>query len=390
MKILHFISRLGAGGAERVLLMLMREQLAAGHEVHWCALNGGNTAAERLVGFPEPTVLHYSFSRRDVSGRRRCSRQIDSLVNEVRPDIVHSHLWPVSRIVEKSLPHPKPVHVVHVQDTLPWLWENDWRSRMDRWYTAKLFEGQGRRTFFLAVSQSTLEQTRAALGFPAERFLKVLNPVDPLLAERLIEIPRDRPHGADLERPVRIGTASRLEPSKGIDRLIQAVAELRAKGIAVECRIAGHGSDRQRLESMAEEGVHFLGDCPDIVEVLEQFDIFVLPSLGSEGLSLAQLEAMISGIPVVVTDVAGAKEAARDGIDGLVVEAGDTAALTIALESLVRDADLRRRLGSSARRRVAKEFTAERMTGEVERIYELLLHPEKISRPMLSLTPTPV
>ena len=374
MKIIHFISRLGAGGAERILLMLMREQLAAGHEVHWCAMNGGRTPADRLEGVPAPTVMHYSFSRRDWKGRARWSKKLASLIDEVEPDIVHSHLWPVSRFVERSLRRPKPNHVVHVHDTLPWLWESDWRSRMDRWCTAKLFRGEERRTRFLAVSQATLDQTRVALDYSAERFLKVLNPVDPRLAERLIRIPRGlSPAGED--EVVRIGVASRLEPSKGIDRLIQAVDKLRSKGLSIECLIAGQGSDRNRLQSMAGGGVRFLGECQDIVEVLERLDIFVLPSLSSEGLSLAQLEAMISGIPVVVTDVAGAKEAARDGIDGLVVKAGDTEALADALERLVCSADVRRQFGKSARQRVAEEFTADRMCEQVEREYRKLAAP---------------
>jgi glycosyltransferase involved in cell wall biosynthesis len=105
----------------------------------------------------------------------------------------------------------------------------------------------------------------------------------------------------------------------------------------------------------------------------EALDIFVLPSLDSEGLSLAQLEAMAAALPVIVTDVAGATEATRHKVEGLVVNPGDHSALRDALRALIRDAAQRRAMGDAGRERVRVSFDAPSMAEEVTRQYQSLL-----------------
>jgi len=84
--------------------------------------------------------------------------------------------------------------------------------------------------------------------------------------------------------------------------------------------------------------------------MLQQTDIFVLPSLSREGLPLALVEAMACGLPIVATTVGGIPEVVEDGVNGLLCPPGDSACLARKLLSLVEDPEERIRLGRSARR----------------------------------------
>src|SRR5690606_20106659 len=126
----------------------------------------------------------------------------------------------------------------------------------------------------------------------------------------------------------------RLEPYKGYSYLIEAMSTIPAseRPLAV---VAGDGPERQRLESQAatagvQDDVRFLGNRSDIPRLLAAADIFVLPSLW-EGLPLAVLEAMASGLPPVVTRVGGNAEIIEDGKSGLLVPPADTQALAESL-----------------------------------------------------------
>ena len=92
--------------------------------------------------------------------------------------------------------------------------------------------------------------------------------------------------------------------------------------------------------------------------IYQQAHIFVLPSQ-SEGMSIALLEAMASGLPVIVTDTGGTDELVTEGVNGMVVPWADRAALTKALLVLIDDAKLRHRMGTSSREKSAQFSWAE-------------------------------
>ncbi len=164
---------------------------------------------------------------------------------------------------------------------------------------------------------------------------------------------------------------------KGLEHLIDAVAELRQIGIRFELRIAGSGSLLDGLKQRASRAgvadeVAFTGHVEDMPAFYHQLDLFVLPSL-SEGLPLTVLEAMASGLPVVATNVGGTAEALRDGIDGFVVPPGDVAALISAISRLHESPELRRQMGAAGRARVVAEFSRERVAREVVEVYHRVL-----------------
>ena len=114
--------------------------------------------------------------------------------------------------------------------------------------------------------------------------------------------------------------------------------------------------------------VHFLGSRRDVPDLLNAMDIFVLPSY-SEGVSLALLEAMAAGLPVIATAVGGLPEVVEDGATGLLIPPRDAAALARALTRLLADPAWAKTLGDQARLHVREHFSLERLGLEINEIY---------------------
>lgn len=170
-----------------------------------------------------------------------------------------------------------------------------------------------------------------------------------------------------------IGTVGRLEPRKGTDTLLAAVAALRAEHPNVALVVVGEGPLRAELAARAEQlgiasVVRFLGDRTDVDEILAALDVFVLPSR-TEGMSNALLEAMAMGLPVVATAVGGTPEVIGDGRSGLLVPADDAAAMTAAIGRVLADPAHGRGLGEAARAVVEERYGARSMVRRLEGIY---------------------
>lgn len=203
-------------------------------------------------------------------------------------------------------------------------------------------------------------------------------------------------HGVDIERfapraavesasacPV-ILAVGRLVPKKGYPVLIDALAELAAKGVDFRCRVVGGGGMREELEARIGTAglagkVELLGarTHEEVKEEYAKADLFVQSSVvvaggDRDGVPNSVLEAMATGLGVVGTDVAGIPEVILDGETGLVVPAGDRVALAAAIESLLTDTALRARLGGAARRKVEDELARDECSRAVaQRFWEL-------------------
>jgi glycosyltransferase involved in cell wall biosynthesis len=170
---------------------------------------------------------------------------------------------------------------------------------------------------------------------------------------------------------------ARLVPVKGHGDLIEAAARLAARGIVYELWLAGDGPERAAIERrIGERGlsnrVQLLGTVPHAA-LLGMYrdgraDCVVLSSL-YEGLSVALVEAMAHGVPVIATGVGGVPELLEDGA-GVLVPPSDADALTEALERVLGSATLRAELAQAGRRRVATEFEIHAITRELAQRFE--------------------
>lgn len=210
-----------------------------------------------------------------------------------------------------------------------------------------------RMSSVLTVSEDLARQI-GSLGVSAQHLHVVPNGVDGRFR------PADRTSARkELELPVEgvlVLFVGLLVQVKGLDHLLDALLQL--TDLPFGCVLVGDGPLRERLGDRArteglEDRVQFAGrrSALEIPSWMAAADILVLPSL-SEGRPNVVLEAHACALPVVATNVGGTPELLEDGVNGLLVAAGDSDALAGALRRLVTDRDLRLRLGEAARERI--------------------------------------
>ena len=173
---------------------------------------------------------------------------------------------------------------------------------------------------------------------------------------------------------------------KGFEYAVRACAELASAGIPVSLDILGgepdwgEPSERDRLLALSAalglgERVRLHG-CVEPNEVRDRLraaDTYLQSSL-SEGHPTALVEAMACGLPIVATDCGGTREALTSGVEGILVAPRDWRGMAEALRTLLRDPDMRKRMGRAGRARVEAEFELERQTGEFVALYREVLH----------------
>jgi len=157
----------------------------------------------------------------------------------------------------------------------------------------------------------------------------------------------------------------RLESVKGWEAILWVARRITRRHPNVRFLFVGNKEGKAVRETPQ---IRFLGFRRDVRNILAVSDINVLFS-AAEGLPNTVMEAMAAGLPVVASDVGGVSCLVKDGKTGLLVPRGDEKALEAALERLIGDATLRRRLGEAGRRLVKEEFSWERIAGQYERLF---------------------
>jgi glycosyltransferase involved in cell wall biosynthesis len=185
-----------------------------------------------------------------------------------------------------------------------------------------------------------------------------------------------------------VGTTGRLEEVKNQQLLIEAAARLVPKYPRLRIVLVGDGGRRAALEELRgrlglERRVVFAGACDDVPAWLGVLDVFALPS-HAEGTSVALLEAMAVGLPVVATRVGGSPDLVEDGACGRLTPPGDADALARALDGLLASPQLRREYGGAARARACERHTVERTVADYRTLYESLAPTPAWARPSAS------
>lgn len=243
-----------------------------------------------------------------------------------------------------------------------------WRHAVSRWAARRVDQ-------IVALSTETSRNLQA-WGFPASRIEVIFNGVDMAKFTGQENVPEFHSR-LPANRPLLV-TVGRLVPAKGYDLLLSAWASITAGSSQGTLVILGDGPLRQDLEADArdhglEGRVIFAGLSRDIPGWLAHADIYVSSSR-TEGMSNALLEAIASGLPVVATRVGGAEDVVTHGENGLLVKPGEAGELQRAMERLLKDEDLRLRMGRSGRSRAQREFAIEPITTRYEDLFRRAIH----------------
>ncbi len=179
------------------------------------------------------------------------------------------------------------------------------------------------------------------------------------------------PHDAYL-----VGLCAYMRPEKAHGDLLRAVAALVAAGLDVKCLLIGDGPQRPPIEAQIaalglQPHVRITGFRDDVRQLIASCDVMAIVSHHVETFSLAALEAMALGKPMVMSAIGGAAEQVAHGENGLLFERGHIAALTAALRSLMGSV-ARHRMGGQARRTVLRQFSLATMTDAYAALFERL------------------
>lgn len=224
-----------------------------------------------------------------------------------------------------------------------------------------------------AVSDKTREDLIRYEKIRREKIITVPNGIDGRLFETRIDPGvKKKELGISGRYPI-LGIGARLVRIKGIEYLLGAVSRLRKRYPRILLVIAGTGPWEETLRSTAgelgvEDHVVFIGARMDMPELLNMFDLYVLPSL-SEGMPLALLEAMAAGCPIVATNVGGIPNIITDGYNGMLIEPKDEEALAKAIIDMMGDDSKRNRFRERGRLLYEQRYSAVAMTKTYERLY---------------------
>jgi glycosyltransferase involved in cell wall biosynthesis len=216
-------------------------------------------------------------------------------------------------------------------------------------------------TFYIAVSEADVRLGIDRLGIPKSKISCIHNGMPDIEPKA-----RARPGQTVI-------MVARNDFPKDYACLIKAIEH-----IPVTLRCVGRDTDTDRFKKMAYdaigksvEKIEFMGVRSDVSDLLSSSNIFVLSSR-FEGLPLSIIEAMRAGLPVITSDVGGCSELVKEGINGLLVKAGDIEALRKAIGSLAADFEMQRKFGEASRAIYERKFSSARMVSDIIGVYNKL------------------
>ncbi len=203
--------------------------------------------------------------------------------------------------------------------------------------------------------------------------INLFNPtLDRVLSKKRIGIPANK---------LVIGYVGRISKEKNIKVLLEAFKSLKDQQ-QVYLLIVGDGPEEQTAKFKSLENCAITGFKQDVNNYLKAMDIFVMPSL-TETTSLATLEAMATGLPVIVSKIGFIKDYVKKDYNGLFFPKNSAKILAAKLEKLLQDQTLREKLGRNARKTVIYSFSWERSINRIRKLilncYNETLHPSRVA-----------
>lgn len=363
MRIVYVIDSLKVGGAEMLLLDMLRTYGDQGHRLAVAYFTPGPLEREvTALGVPA-----FRVSRNGLADPTALPRLLGFIRRE-RPDVVHTHLRKSDLVGQLAAALAGvPVRVSSIHNTDPWR-RKAALSRINR-----LLNSPCQRV--IAVSQEVHDYLLATHAYPPEKLVTIDNGIDLARFDPQRQPPADlaAAWGLDPTAPT-IGVIGRLEPQKGHSVLLEAAVRVTRELGEARFLVIGDGPLRTQLEArrsgLGLDGrVIFTGVLRDIPATLAALDLVAFSSLW-EGLPVTMLEAMAMARPVVATAVGGIPGVLCDGENGVLVRAGDPEALAHGLLRVLRDPQLARRLGQQAREVVLQHYSAQTMHRRILDLYQ--------------------
>jgi glycosyltransferase involved in cell wall biosynthesis len=358
---LTFITyHLNVGGAERQLYYLIRELDKTKYSIYLITLWPGDVMQRQFEAAGATVVPIHKTWKFDLTLFFRLTK----FIRRVRPDVVHCQLYTANiwgRIAAVLAGCKKIIVSERNCDEL-------WKTRI-HFGVERILNRYA--TTFLGNSQRVCSYSEEKLHLPKGTYRLMYNGVDTTEFR-----PREAAIPAPNTGPV-IGTVANLHPRKDLGSFLRMAARLLERFPDARFRVIGRGPEKDTLIQLArklgiEERVDITWASDNVRDIYHSFDVFVLSSV-HEGFANVIIEAMASGLPVVATDVGGAREAIEEGQTGFVVPTGDPEILAERVGRILEDPLLSAKMGRAGRNRAVQQFSLRAMVRRYDDLYDKLI-----------------
>jgi glycosyltransferase involved in cell wall biosynthesis len=375
MKILHIIPNLKKGGAERIVIDIVRN------------LSQKNENTVKLVLFDDKIeyevddikkLIEIVPSKVELSITKKHQISILELQNTIelfQPDSIHSHLFE-AEIVSRSCTFPKAKWFTHSHDRMSSLnnlnlfsikSKRDLTNYFEKRYLLKCYRKNGGNNF-IAISEDILYFLKSVLPNHMQSIQLLQNAIDLKRFEKPMDFNKVRDNA--VFNMVSIG---RLDKNKNHQFLIDVVLDLKNRKIPVDLTIVGEGNQRSALQEKISRldlsnQISLVGSQEKVEAFLWNADLYIHSAI-TEGFGLTLIEAMACGLPVVCTDGRGNRDLIHEGENGFMVGERDPKLLADKIELLLKNDNLRLEMGEKARK-FAQGFGMEKYVESLLLLYK--------------------
>lgn len=374
-KIAYVIDGLSMGGAERLMVPILKHLSRPNFDAYVCALQSkdGNLMADEIRALGIPVSCLDIKQLRDWNALPRLIKYL----NENEVDLVHTQLEfanILGNIAARFLRLPS-VCTIHVMPSLDVKAKSKLHQKLE-WFVLNHFcervisVSEEAREYHLQISGAATSRVSTIYnGIDLSNFLSLDRELERVEVRTELAIPSD----ANL-----LTTVAVLRPQKGIEYMIRALPAVLASNPNTYYLVVGDGPHRNLLVEEANKSnvgnrVIFIGMRKDVARLLSASDVFVLPTL-TEALPTVLAEAMAAKLPIVASRVGGVPEMITDGQNGYLVEPEDVKSLAQACIDLLVSPEKRTAMSAEGWKIVNQKFNIEKQVDQLEVLYLDQLH----------------
>lgn len=331
-----------------------------GYDIHVISLGNGEYEGVNVHCLDVTDNVMKKASDRNKLQYIKKIKRVKELVNEIKPDILHAHYATSYGLLGALADYHPYIISAWGSDVYDFPIKSPVHKMMLKYNLKKA-------DYIFSTSNVMKEETQKYTNKNIE--------VTPFG----VDINRFAPRRTEKDEVV-IGTIKTLEEKYGIQYLVKAFAQLKDRNpdMNLKLRIGGKGSQEDYLKGLCRDlkiynDVTFLGfvNPDDVVKEFQNFDIAVFPStLDSESFGVAAVEAESCGTPIVVSEVGGLMESTKPGITSLVAKKASVEDLRDKIDMLVKDKELRLKMGTAARKFVEDNYNLEDNFAYVDKLYK--------------------
>ncbi|NUM25103.1 MAG: glycosyltransferase family 4 protein [Candidatus Buchananbacteria bacterium] len=372
-RILFIVTQAEWGGAQRYIFDLASQLMPENYEITVAAGKFDGRGKNLFTKLDEKKIKSYTLKNlvREINPWQdvRAYFEIKKLIKTIRPDIVHlnsSKAGVIGALAAKRAKIKKVVYTVHgfvFNEPMPM-----WKKFV--YLVAEKFSARFKDTLICVSDYDRKSAIKNQIA-PLNKLVTVHNGLDTIELLPRLEARRQL-HLPDNKKVV--GTIANFYLTKDLKTLIQAaniVTKLHPETIFV---VIGDGQQRNQLtteiKNLKLEDVFLLaGEKEQASQYLAAFDVYVCSSV-KEGLPYSIIEAMKAGLPIASTNVGGIPELLTDEKNALVVKSGDPDALAKAIDNILEDENLSKKISAQAKADMSEKFSLSEMTAKTKAVYE--------------------